>query len=140
MYKTILLATDMGDLAQQTAQQAREIAQKYDANLHIVHVIEPIPNYGYPNIGEMQEALFDEARNALSDMAAEFSIPADNQHIEAGSIKAHVVDRAREIKADLIIVGSHGKHGLVNFLGSTANAILNAAECDVLTVRAVEEE
>lgn len=136
MYKTILLATDLGDLARPTATAAAEIARQYGANLHIVHVIEPIPNYGYPNIGEMQEALYDEARNALSDMAKEFKIPADRQHIESGSIKQHVISQARALNADLIIVGSHGRHGLAHFLGSTANAILNAAGCDVLTIRA----
>ena len=58
MYNTVLFATDMGELAQGTATQAVEIAKKYGATLHIIHIIEPIPNYGYPNIAEMQETLY----------------------------------------------------------------------------------
>ena len=42
---------------------------------------------------------------------------------------------AREQGADLIIVGSHGRHGLALLLGSTANGVLHGASCDVLAVR-----
>lgn len=42
---------------------------------------------------------------------------------------------AEEQKADLIVIGSHGRHGLGRLLGSTANGVLQGAPCDVLAVR-----
>ena len=46
-----------------------------------------------------------------------------------------VLEEVERLKADLIIVGSHGRHGVRLLLGSTANAILHGAKCDVLAVR-----
>ena len=51
---------------------------------------------------------------------------------------AHVISMAKEaqkLNADLIVVGSAGRHGMRLLLGSTANAVLHSAECDVLAVR-----
>ena len=61
----------------------------------------------------------------------------DEKHrlIEFGSTKNEVLRVAEEHKVDLIVTGSHGKHGLALLLGSTANAILHGADCDVLIVR-----
>jgi universal stress protein A len=42
---------------------------------------------------------------------------------------------ARELRCDLVVVGSHGRHGLALLLGSTANDVLHGAQCDVLAVR-----
>ena len=52
-----------------------------------------------------------------------------------GSPKTEIVRVANEHKVDLIIVGSHGRHGLALLLGSTANGVLHHATCDVLAVR-----
>ena len=52
-----------------------------------------------------------------------------------GSPKTEIVRVANENKVDLIIVGSHGRHGLALLLGSTANGVLHHATCDVLAVR-----
>ena len=51
------------------------------------------------------------------------------------SLKKVILAEAQAINADLIIVGSHGRHGVSLILGSTANAILHGAQCDVLAVR-----
>ena len=46
---------------------------------------------------------------------------------------------AKDIGADLIVVGSHGRYGLALLMGSTANGVLHGATCDVLAVRVGQE-
>ncbi|MDB4308535.1 universal stress protein, partial [Porticoccaceae bacterium] len=45
---------------------------------------------------------------------------------------------AKENHIDLIVVGSHGRHGLALIFGSTSNSVLHGATCDVLAVRITE--
>ena len=58
--------------------------------------------------------------------------------LEFGSIKNEVLKVAQENDIDLIVTGSHGKHGLALLLGSTADAILHGAKCDILIVRPID--
>jgi universal stress protein A len=60
--------------------------------------------------------------------------------IEFGSVKNEVLRVAEEIGADLIVIGSHGRHGLSRLLGSSTSGIVQGAECDVLTIRVELEE
>ena len=85
-----------------------------------------------------QDIDFSNLQKMLGDQAKKFDIPKDRQHFELGPIKHVVVDLAKDLKADLIVVGSHSHHGLERLLGSKANAILHLAQCDVLTVRITE--
>ena len=63
------------------------------------------------------------------------SIPVNQQWVELGTPGHDIVRVADENNVDLIIVGSHGRHGFKRLLGSTANAVLHHAHCDVLAVR-----
>jgi universal stress protein A len=62
-------------------------------------------------------------------------IPEDHQHLIFGRPEAEIHRVAEELEADLIVVGSHGRHGLALLLGSTANGVLHGAKTDVLAVR-----
>ena len=55
-----------------------------------------------------------------------------------GPTKSQIQEIAESIGIDLIICGSHGRHGLSLLLGSTANAVLHHATCDVLAIRIKE--
>lgn len=138
MYHHILVATDLTDASKPTVKKAWELASQFESKLSIVHVIEPIPVYGYPGLPAMQSQLADEVRQELAKFSKEFSIAESQQFLEVGPPKTEVLRIAEELKADLIVVGSHGRHGILQLLGSTANAIVHGANCDVLTIR-VEE-
>jgi universal stress protein A len=58
-----------------------------------------------------------------------------DQLLVSGHIETEVHRVANELSSDLIVVGSHGRHGLALLLGSTSNGILHGATCDVLAVR-----
>lgn len=135
MYKHILFATDLSKDSDLAADKARELANLYGANLSLLHVIEPIPTYGYIEIAELEEARRDEVNQVLGAVGQRLQVPALNQHIEVGLTKHQILKKTQELGVDLIVVGSHTHHGLARLLGSTANAILHNADCDVMVVK-----
>lgn len=140
VYNNILVAIDLHPSCDDnTAIRAHKIASELNAKLSIVHAVEHINAYGmaqaYPTVIDLEEQLAQEAKDALAKFSQKFNIPVTQQFIEVGSPKMVILNKAEEIKADLIIVGSHGRHGLALLLGSTANAVIHNATCDVLAVR-----
>ncbi len=141
-YKHILLATDFSPHARRAGQRARELADKYQARLSLVHVFDDFVLYDefYEPVAEerfaLQQTLQDAARQHLETLAGEIGIedPAD-VHLLVGAPKATILAHAEEHDVDLIIAGSHGRRGLARLLGSVASGIVNSAPCDVLTVR-----
>jgi universal stress protein A len=140
-YQHVLFATDFTDEALQVGARAKDIAQRYGARLSLIHVIEPIivsPGYDLlPVMPEVpNEVLQTSSREALRRLAERLEIPDAGQRVITGvSTKEGIVEAVRELGADLIVIGSHGRHGLALLLGSTANAVLHGAPCDVLAVR-----
>lgn len=137
MHKHILLATDLSEDTDYILEKVRMIRGYTGAKLSIIHVVEPLPGYSYAYLGieDIEEQLITEARTALAALGEKLNVPKEDLWIEIGPAKTKILKVADEIKADLIICGSHGRHGLSLLLGSTANAILHGAKCDVLTVR-----
>lgn len=140
-YQHILLTTDLSQDTVKLGERARDIAKHSNAKLSIVHVLEYTPmvygsgEFSIPLDVNIEETLRKRATEALADLARQLGISSADQYIEIGSIKRAVANLADKIKADLIIVGAHGRHGVERLLGATANAILHQAKCDVLAVR-----
>ena len=138
MYSKILYATDFDEVGIHAAHKAAQLAKENNATLHLVHVVEPIPAYAYPGFAgfaEIEVSIHDQAEKSLNDIAEKLGVDGVHRHLVTGSTKHEVLHLAKELGADLIVTGSHGKHGIALLLGSTATAILHGAECDVLIVR-----
>jgi universal stress protein A len=140
-YKHILLAVDFFEQCDPVIHRAQELAARYQAKLSIVHVVDslPITDAGYgadiPFNLDLTAELMASAKTRLIKLAEQLSIAEDGQWLEMGSPKTEIIRIATENKVDLIVVGSHGRHGLALLLGSTANGVLHYAPCDVLAVR-----
>ncbi len=134
-YQHILYATDLSESSHATADKAALLAEKFGAKLSILHAIEPIPAYGAPDVGHFDSPFIDAAKKELACIGARLKVPEEDQITAFGSIKHEVIRIAENRNVDLIVIGSHGTHGLTTLLGSTANAIINAANCDVITIR-----
>ncbi len=140
-YKHILLAADFSDHGHHVANKAKELAVANQAQLSIVHIVDNLPitdaTYGpiIPFDGDLSEQIMEAARKRISTLAEKLDIVEDKQWVEVGSPKFEIVRIADENEIDLIVVGSHGRHGLALLLGSTANGVLHNAHCDVLAVR-----
>lgn len=138
MYKKVLFATDFDEVGINAAHKAKKIADENGAPLFLVHVVEPIPAYAYPGFAgfaEVEVSIREQAEKELATLAERLGVDSKHQFLEFGSTKNEVLRIAEENKIDLIVTGSHGKHGLALLLGSTAQAILHGAHCDVLIVR-----
>ncbi len=141
IYQHILIAADFSQHNQHVLQRAHQLAQLHDAKLSICHVIEdyPITDFAYePMIGvdlDMRDSMLQSAKNQMAKLGQDLAISTDNQWVEFGSTSHDIVRIADENNVDLIVIGSHGRHGIQLLLGSTANAVLHHAHCDVLAVR-----
>ncbi len=140
-YKHILLAADFSEHGEAVADRAKDLAEKYQAKLSIVHVMDNLlitdAAYGstIPFDLDLTAELMAAAKKRLANLAEKLNIAEDCRWMETGSPKLEIIRVAEENKVDLIVVGSHGRHGFALLLGSTANGVLHHALCDVLAVR-----
>ncbi len=139
-YKNILLALDLHpNCDNKTVLTAVNMAKLFEANLTIVHAIEHINAYGvaqaFPTVVDLEAQMVEEAQRELKKLSESLGYPRTSIVVELGPPKIIILDNAKAINADLIVVGSHGRHGINILLGSTANAVLHNASCDVLAVR-----
>ena len=135
-YTNILFATDLTDLSKNIAPEVKKLADLYGAKISLITVLEQTTPFGYPGIPNIENTVNEQVQNAMNEFGDRIQVPKERQYIEFGSVKGKVLPFAESIQADLIVVGSHGRHGLTRLLGSSANAIVNGAECDVLVLRA----
>ncbi len=135
IYKHMLFATDLGEFSAEIGRKASALAKSLGAEITLMHAIEPIPAYGYPTYSDLESPFIDRAKQEMAKLGENLGIPINKQRISLGSVKVKVGETAKELNIDLIIVGSHSKHGLERLLGSNANAIIHAAPCDVLALR-----
>ena len=142
MYKQILFATDLTEDTDYLVEKVRNIRGLTGAKLSLIHVVEPLPGYSYAYLGieDIEGQLIDEAKQAIEKLGGKLNVDKNDQFVEVGPTKTKILKIAETVGADLIVCGSHGRHGLSLLLGSTANAILHGAKCDVLTVRLPEEK
>src|SRR5690606_5705918 len=75
------------------------------------------------------------ARERMQLFAGDYGLPEEQMQIAFGHPRQEIHRVATEFGCDLIVVGSHGRHGLALLLGSTANDVLHGAPCDVIAVR-----
>ena len=140
-YKHILLAVDFYEHCEAVANRAKDLANKYQAKLSIVHVVDSMPiadtAYGadIPFNLDLTAELMAGAKKRLAKLAEKLVVTEDRLWLEMGSPKIEIIRVAEENNVDLIVIGSHGRHGLALLLGSTANGVLHHATCDVLAVR-----
>ena len=138
----ILVATDFGELADRALDYAIELAAKFDATVHLVHNLS-VPTIGIPDVGPVPHAaaidgLVREGEGMLQNVVARSRARATfgNVILRIGDPRDAIVEVAKEVHADLIVIGTHGRHGVARaLLGSVAEAVVRAAPCPVMTVR-----
>ena len=138
-YTKILMAVDLTDDSAEVAERAQAIATNNSADLHIIHVIEPL-SFAYGgdipmDFSGIQDEIHEQATQQLEKFGIEQGVPENRQRVVLGKPEVEIHALAEEIGADLIVVGSHGRYGLALLMGSTANGVLHGASCDVLAVR-----
>ena len=139
-YQQLLLAVDFAPETDPVVERARQLTEHCQARLMLLHVVEHLPmSYSgdlvLPDDFDLERELLEVAKKQMAALGERLGVPAGDRHIEIGATGRTILRLASDLKADLIILGSHGRHGLAALLGSTARTVLNGAGCDVLAVR-----
>lgn len=138
-YQHILVAVDLTEECDPILARARDVAVRNQAQLSLVHIVEPMAMaFGGDvpmDMSMLQQQQFEQARLRLEEVASHYpELTEEHRHLAFGQPQQEIHRIAKEQGCDLIIVGSHGRHGLALLLGSTANDVLHGAPCDVLAV------
>jgi len=144
VYSHILLAADFTPASKAVSQQALQLRQVFKAQLSLVHVVEftqmDLSNdLILPQDLEIDRELMELARQRLQTLGEELGVDKAECFVSQGSTRREILRLAEERNIDLIVIGSHGREGIQRLLGSTANAVLHGAPCDVLAVRIKDE-
>ncbi len=143
---TVLIALDATDEAETVLEAAATLDPRGAMSCQVITVVPPLVGgvtgmdgatfaASWP-LREMEETIVQETLKNIRERAAAFGIEPDKVASRIGRPATEIRAHAERIGADLIVVGSHGRHGLPGILlGSTANGVLHNAPCNVLTVR-----
>lgn len=146
-YKHIIAAVDLTDESVDVLAKARDLANGNQAKLSLITVIRPI-NYAYAGLdtasltsvsANFEEEARDFSITKLTLMADDYSVDHKSIHVCFGTPSQTIKEQGEQLDVDLIVIGSHSRHGLGRLLGSTANGVLHGAKCDVLAVRLSKE-
>lgn len=142
-YNKILVAVDTTDEAEDVIKAAREIADEKNSAISIITVIRPMTDF-YVNLystledkakGGIDSQAVERATAWLSDLVKRYRIDESAVNVVIGTPALEIRRLAETLDVELIVLGTHGRHGLGLMLGSTANAVLHGAPCDVLAVK-----
>ncbi|WP_231188713.1 universal stress protein [Haladaptatus sp. DYF46] len=145
MYDRILLPVDGSEGAKTAIEQAITHAQTYDAELHVLHVIDQSAvelttpsiegistDVVYEQLNEQGQALVNE----VTEETNEAGVTTTTEIVEYGSPYEEIQSYAAEQDIDLIVIGTHGRSGLDRqLLGSVAEKVIRTAEVPVLAVQ-----
>jgi len=144
-YTHILVAIDFSDSASKILKKAKELAQTNEAKLSLLHIVEYLPpiDSAYEPIlasnWSIDEAeLVKQAQKSLQKICKDNQLADANVSVVLGTPKYEISQFVKANQCDLIVLGSHGRHGISLLLGSTANAVLHDMPCDILAVKVNE--
>lgn len=143
MFKKILVPVDFSQYGDEILRYAREMAQKFDSSIDLIHVI---PNMDYftpyesfmaaENIVAIQKGVEGEVEKDLDEVAKKLPGISVKKVIRNGVAFVEILDYVRSEGIDLIIMGTRGRGGLEHIIiGSVAEKVLRKSPCPVLAVR-----
>jgi nucleotide-binding universal stress UspA family protein len=153
MYERILVPTDGSDVAEAAVDHALDLAEKYDAEVHALYVVDiDSVNYslGTEQVDRLKQGRFDEmeevkeradeATAVVADRGAERDIDVV-EHVSGGRPHKVIASYAEDNGVDLIVMGSHGRAGVRRaLLGSVTERTLRSTHVPVLVVDYLEED
>jgi universal stress protein A len=143
-YHHILAPVDFSTTCEKVVEHAMELAKFYDAQLTLLHSVQDTilisEPFGEPNMAvlntELQEQWIEQAQTQMRLFAEKLALPPSvEQKVEVGFATDTILQFAEEHAIDLVVIGHSGKKGFLGLLGSTANAVVKSAKCNVLVVQ-----
>ena len=142
LFSRILCAVDFSAASMKALGMAAALAKDAGARLSVAHVLERFPIYepvmmGGPGTPEHDRVATDVARTRMREAISDTIRPLGpiSELVAEGKPYREILRLADEERAELIVIGAHGGHGLNGF-GSTTNQVVRRATCPVLTLKA----
>ena len=146
LLNSVLVAFDFGETSMQALTYGKNLAQAFGGRLHVLHVADVISvsaaqfypdGPGDPEVMAAQLGL-NPLHEVLAAEGADDAVPAVRVSPDRGGA---IIEYAKEVHADVIVVGTHGRSGMSRLLmGSVAERVVRGAPCPVLVVRPREHE
>lgn len=139
-YKNILLTIEFSAYDEVVSNKAKNLAEQLGAQLHMIHVLDniPMPDTPYGTVISLDENTSDELleneKNKLRQIGNQLNVAPSHRWMIWGEPQEEITQLAVKLNIDLIVVGSHSRHGLAVLIGSTAKDVLYHAPCDVLAI------
>jgi nucleotide-binding universal stress UspA family protein len=141
MYKKILVPLDGSELAKKALDHAEKLAKTFDAEIILFQVVPFMPIYGSPELVTpliVDEKQKEAAERDLAGLAEEMNKRGYKvlSMVKTGQqVAVEIIDFAKEIGADLIVMCTHGRSGITRWvLGSVAHKVLTRAETPILLI------
>jgi universal stress protein A len=134
----ILVPTDFSAGAELAIDYACALAAKLDATVHLMNATGEFRELGIGITTTLEESLIRNNHQALDAIAERrrARVAIGSTVVKTGDARDAILEAAREIEADLIVMGTHGRRGVTRlFLGSVAEDVMRRAPCPVLVVR-----
>ncbi len=138
-YQTVLVALDRDQSTEKVISRGLSLVNGDQRKVFFVHVNQPIIVNTLLN-GEMtfpvevEQELLQASKSWLETTASNIGVNRSNCFVLEGDIKPEIIKKANDLKADVIVVGNHQKHGLALFFSDTADSLLHQIDCDLLAV------
>ena len=142
MFKKILCPVDFSQFTQDVIDYALDLAKKYGAELHVMHVV---PNMTYftpyesfltpENLVVIEKNIQDEVERKFTKLLKNDTVPT-KRVIRTGVPFVEIIDYARGESIDLIVMGTHGHSTIEHILiGNVAEKVVRKSPCPVMTIR-----
>ncbi len=145
--KKILAPTDFSPASENAMRYALRLGHEFGANLTFLHILEPIMPLTFEGLSmpppplETESSGVEKNLKALVGTARGRGIAGAHAMFRRGLASHEIVETARELDVDLIVMATHGHTGWKHFaIGSTAERVVRAAPCPVLVIREKEHE
>jgi nucleotide-binding universal stress UspA family protein len=142
MFETIVIATDGSESVRRAVDVALDLADRFDAEVHCLYVVDEGDVASSPERlrDEMEDALIERGEEAIDEVrgSTDRDVVAA---VEEGRPESEIDEYARDVDADVVVMGTRGRHGENRFLlGSVAERVVRTCPIPVLTVRQLAED
>jgi nucleotide-binding universal stress UspA family protein len=142
MYKKILVPLDGSELAKKGLEEAEKLAKFFEAEIVLFQVVPFMPIYGSPElvtpliVDEKQKEAVEKYLANIAEELKKTGLRVTATVRTGQQVAAEIIDLAKEVGADLIVMCTHGRSGITRWvLGSTAHKVLIRAETPILLIR-----
>ncbi|MGD8781446.1 MAG: universal stress protein [Ignavibacteria bacterium] len=147
--RKIIVPTDLSKLSLTALDYAKDIAERWEAEIYLVYVLEKSPPFLAMRSLDVDEkevmaSMQEKAKEQLNEEVAKYSKDAGAKIIPVllkGIDYEEIVKYSKEIKSDLIVLATHGRTGVLHtLLGSVAEKVIRYAKCPVLVTTPDESD